>query len=475
MNEVIAIESFEKHAKEYVKKHLIPGARIGVWENGQKCYEGGFGYRNMAKELPVTGDTVFGIASMTKSFTSAGIMKLQEEGKLSVHDRIIDYLPELRKPNTQVEQVTLHHLMTHTAGYPPLATHVYARKNSIEQDPSAKDYGLDLLNNPGPHIETYDEMLAFMTNDDFEWLGEPGRFYSYSNDSYGLLGVIISRVSGQPYEKFIEETILRPAGMKNSFFDMEILDEKEDVTTLYMKAKDGSHVYEAPLWWDAPSMRSVGYLKSTANDILRYLEMYWNEGVVDGTRILSNESIEQMIYPHVEYEPNRCYGYGLRIIPDYFGSTLISHGGGLKGVSSYMCAIVEKKKAGVILTNVSDVPAGDLLMNVMNITEGRGLTASSETIEVQEIGVDELRKFVGSYISSEGMNVKVALNEDRLRVESNEVIRALKCIGKNFFIDEDESDGILQFIEGTNGEIERIVYGGRHIMKAKSSDRTVEI
>ncbi|MDN4608513.1 serine hydrolase domain-containing protein [Sporosarcina highlanderae] len=468
MKGTIAVEGFDKHANKYVEKHLIPGAMIGVSENGQTIYERGFGYRNVAEQLPVTGDTVFGIASMTKSFTSAGIMKLQEEGKLSVHDRIVDYLPELQKPGTQVEKVTIHHLMTHTAGYPPLATHVYARKNSIEQDPSAKDYGLDLLNNPGPHIETYDEMLAFMATADFEWLGEPGRFYSYSNDSYGLLGVIISRVSGRPYEEFIEEMILKPAGMKNSFFDMKLLEEKVDVTTLYMKAKDGSRVYEAPLWWDAPSMRSVGYLKSTTNDILRYLELYWNEGVVNGTRILSKESIQQMIHPHVEYEPNRCYGYGLRIIPDYFGSTLISHGGGLKGVSSYMCAIIEKKQAGVILTNVSDVPSGDLLMAVLNVTEGRGLEAAPESYEVQEIEVDELRKFVGSYISSEGMNVKVALKGDRLSVESNEVLRTLKCIGKNIFIDDDEKGGILQFIEQENGEIERIVYGGRHIMKVKS-------
>lgn len=469
MGETIAVNTFDTYAQEFVEKHLIPGAMIGIETDGRRVYEKNLGYRNVKRELPATGDTVFGIASMTKSFTSAGIMKLQETGKLSVHDRIVDYLPELKKLGTQVERITIHHLMTHTAGYPPLATHVYARKNSIEQDPSAKDYGLDLLNNPGPHIETYDEMLAFMATDDFEWLGEPGQFYSYSNDSYGLLGVIISRVSGRPYEEFIEENIVKPAGMKNSFFAMERLDRTDDVATLYMKAKDGSHVYEAPLWWDAPSMRSVGYLKSTANDILRYLEMYWNEGVVDGTRILSKESIEQMIHPHIEYEPGKCYGYGLRVIPDYFGSTLISHGGGLKGVSSYMCAVIEKKKAGVILTNVSDVPAADLLMSAINVTEGRELNASSSTYEVKEVDAKDLQKFIGSYISSEGMNVKVSLNDGRLTVESNEASRKLKCIGDNVFMDEDENDGILQFVENRSGEIERIVYGGRHIMKESNS------
>jgi hypothetical protein len=130
-----------------------------------------------------------------------------------------------------------------------------------------------------------------------------------------------------------------------------------------------------------------------------------------------------------------------------------------------MCAIVEKKKAGVILTNISDVPAADLLMSVMNATEGRELNASSVSYDIQEIEAEALQKFVGTYISSEGMNVKVSLKESKLRIESNEVCRTLHYIGNNVFIGEEENDGILQFIENQNGEIERIVFGGRHIMK----------
>ncbi|QTD43096.1 serine hydrolase [Sporosarcina sp. Te-1] len=468
MKETVTETPIEQYAMEWIEKELIPGAMIGISQNAVPVFEKGFGFRNVEAQLPVTADTVFGIASMTKSFTCAGIMKLQEEGKLSVQDSIVTYLPELKGSSKQVEQITIHHLMTHTAGYPPLATHVYARKNSIEQDPSAKDYGLDLLNNPGPHIETYDEMLAFMANDDFKWLGAPGDYYSYSNDSYGLLGVIIARASGQSYEAFIEENILIPAGMTRSFFDMKRLDELDDVTTLYMKAKDGSHVYEAPLWWDAPSMRAVGYLKSTVHDILLYLEMYMNEGTVEGVRILSKESIEQMMTPHMEYEPGKCYGYGLRIIPDYFGSKLISHGGGLKGVSSYMCAIPDKKLSGVILTNVADVEAGDLLMDALNKVEGRPYDVSPFTYDTVPVTEQELRKFEGVYISGEGMNVEVAIRDGQFGLESNGFFRPLRCIGKNVFMGTEDNSDILQFIENASGEIERIVYGGRHIMRQPS-------
>ena len=130
-----------------------------------------------------------------------------------------------------------------------------------------------------------------------------------------------------------------------------------------------------------------------------------------------------------------------------------------------MCAIVEKKIAGVILTNVSDVPASDLLMSAVNIIEGRELDASSSTYEVREIPGEALQKFEGVYTSSEGMHVKVMFKEGQLTVHSNEETKTLLCIGKNVFIGEDENDGILQFIENPHGEIERIVYGGRHIMR----------
>lgn len=464
MRETVAVKSFEQYAADFMEEQLIPGAMVRISEKGKRVYEKVFGYRHVAEQLPIDGDTVFGIASMTKSFTCVGIMKLQEIGKLSVSDPIAKFLPELRT-NDHVENITIHHLMTHTAGYPPLATHVYARKNSIERDPSAKDYGLDLLNNPGPHIETYDEMLAFMANEDVAWLGKPGDYYSYSNDSYGLLGVIISRVSGTSYESFMEEHVLKPAKLTRSFFEMDVLEQFENVTTLYMKAKDGTHVYEAPLWWDAPSMRAVGYLKSTVNDILRYLELFWNEGVIEGTRIVAKESVDQMMTPHIEYEPGKCYGYGLRIIPDYFGSKLISHGGGLKGVSSFMCAIPEKKLAGVILTNVADVSAGDVLMAAMNVVEGRPYDASPGTFEIIELDNTTVDQLLGVYTSSEGMHVSVEWRNGLFGIVSNEQFKQLWSIGDNYFVDDKDNGDLLQFIQNEDGDIDRIVYGGRHILK----------
>ena len=266
VNKIEKMDLFEQYANDLIDEHLIPGVGIAFNQNNKRIYEKAFGYRNVENLLPINADTVFGIASMTKSFTCVAIMQLQEAGKLSVHDEIVKYLPEFKtKDEKKTKKITIHHLMTHTSGLPPIATHVYARKRSIDQDPSAKDYGLDLVNNPEAAIDTYEELISYISNQDFQLLGEPGMEFSYSNDCYGLLGIIINRVSGQTYEDYIIEHILQPIQMDNSFFDLSKIEEKDNVTSLYMSrhTSKGLEVYEAPLWWDAPSMRAAGYLKST--------------------------------------------------------------------------------------------------------------------------------------------------------------------------------------------------------------------
>src|SRR5699024_1662588 len=130
--------------------------------DGKRVYDKGFGYRDVEQQLQVTEDTVFGIASMTKSFACVAIMQLQEAGKLSVHGPVKTYLPNFRVPHpTYTDQITIHHLMTHTSGLPPFKTHVFARKRSIDADPSAKDVGLTVTDNEGDPIDTFDELIDY--------------------------------------------------------------------------------------------------------------------------------------------------------------------------------------------------------------------------------------------------------------------------------------------------------------------------
>lgn len=472
VNKIEKMAHFEQYAEHLIEAHKIPGVGIAFNQNNKRIYEKAFGYRNVAKQLPIDADTVFGIASMTKSFTCVAIMQLQEVGKLSVHDEVIKYLPDFKTQDAdRSKRITIHHLMTHTSGLPPIATHVYARKRSIDQDPSAKDYGLDLVSNPEPAIDTYEELLGYIAKQDFELLGEPGEEFSYSNDCYGILGIIVDRVSGQSYEDYVTEHILQPIKMNNSFFDLEEINKRENTTTLYMSrySSEGVDVYEAPLWWDAPSMRAAGYLKSTLNDILKYLNIFLNKGMAGEQRILQEKSIEQMVYPHVEFEKGRFYGYGLRIIPDYFGTTFINHGGGLKGVSSFMGILPEKGISGVLLSSLADVPSDKLFLGALNTMEGREPAAKHIHFQTYDVPVEKLAKFKGTYISGEGMKVKVDIVDGRLAIVTAGGPNPLKCIEGNLFIGTlEDQENQIEFLSGADGNINRIFYSSRQILKSSN-------
>src|SRR5699024_6969141 len=154
------------------------------------------GYRDVDEQLPVTADTVFGIGSITKSFTCVAIMQLQEEGKLSVNDLVTTYLPEFKTPDIhKTNKITIHHLMTNSSGIPPLATLFGELKKSMEADPDVaetkeekektkklKEYLADLS-----PVETKEELLEEISNAEYEFLGEPGEQFSYSNDCFALL------------------------------------------------------------------------------------------------------------------------------------------------------------------------------------------------------------------------------------------------------------------------------------------------
>lgn len=274
-------KSFEEYAEQLLAEANAPGAAIGVARGGKLLYQKTFGYRDRENGLPLSADTVFGIASITKSFTCVAIMQLQEAGKLSVHDPVVKYLPELRAGDEELtKRITIHHFMTHTPGMAPLPFLDKAMKRSMEQDPAIAGTEAEEELKKLPYLDTYEEVLQAIAAFDAKPLGEPGEVFSYNNDAYGLLGAIIERVSGQTYEQYVTKHILQPLGMQRTVFDVEALADKDDVTILYTNKKlDGENqVIAAPHWHDAPAMRAAGFLKSTVNDLLAYLEVFRTNG-----------------------------------------------------------------------------------------------------------------------------------------------------------------------------------------------------
>lgn len=472
MKSQVKMSAFETYAEGLIEKYQIPGTAIGFTHNGEKIYEKGFGYRNIEQKFPVTMDTVFGIASVTKSFTCVAIMQLQELGKLSVHEPVVKYLPEFSTPTDATEKMTIHHFMTHSAGLPPLPSLIYAKKRSLDKDPSANDYpGLTInKDDKQPPIDTYEQLMEFIAGLEFELLGEPGTEFSYSNDCYALLGTIVQRVSGISFEQFVKEYILDPCGMEHTCFEIDDLKEYENITSLYAarNREDGIEVYESPVWWESPAMRGAGALKSTVNDMLKYAEIIRNEGKVGGKQILSAESVKAMTTPYIECSPGRFYGYGFMITPNYHGGTLVEHGGNLKAIASQLCIIPERGITGMILTNLAGVPATTIMSGALNDLEDRPVDANPYSTRMVELSPLQLKDYEGTYTSNEGMNLSITVKEGELDLDVQGTSFPIQCVGEDLFlaIVKDQTE-LIRFIRDAQGEIERVAYHMRQFPKVR--------
>src|SRR5262249_11521495 len=180
--------------KEYAAQAHAPGAAWGVIVDGQLAHTGVTGYRDLATKSPVDADTVFRIASMTKSFTAMSILKLRDEGKLSLDDPAERYVPELKAlkyPTTDSPKITVRHLLSHAEGFPEDNPWGDRQLADSEQQLTDKMRGIPFSN-------------------------VPGVAYEYSNFGFAILGRMVSNVSGRRYTEYVVANILRPLGMTST-------------------------------------------------------------------------------------------------------------------------------------------------------------------------------------------------------------------------------------------------------------------
>ncbi|MCI4347134.1 MAG: beta-lactamase family protein [Thermoplasmata archaeon] len=402
------LRPLDKFIRTTARKHRIPGLAFLLAQNGRRLVAKGYGYRDVAERLPVTPRTIFGIASVTKSFTALGILRLQEEGRLRVHDPVVRHLPEFGTPAPRwTRRIQLHHFLTHSSGLPPLPSIYYSSGRSLARDPVndprvARRVGIDPNH---PPIDTYDQMLEYLRTTRYTLLGPPGRCFSYSNEAFGLLGAVIERVSGRHFESFLEEEILRPAGLRSTTFDTGIMFRSPEVTTLYSPPlpprKRGWGASQD--WWEDTCLRGAGALRTNLEDLERYLEIFRTGGRVDGSRIVGPTSLRAMMRPHVPVSPGVFYGYGLAVQPEFPGGPLVSHSGGLKGVSSLIAMLPKRGIASAVLCNLGMAPSGLTVQAGINLLVRRPLTQPLADVPPHPPRPVTIREYAGVYCSGEGI------------------------------------------------------------------------
>src|SRR6185503_5348131 len=299
-------------------KYRLFNGSVLVAEHGKVIYKKGLGLANMEWDIPNTTETRFRLGSITKQFTATAILQLVDQGKIKLDGKLSDYLPDYRKDIG--EKVTVHQLLNHTSGIPS-----YTGLPGFFQDVSRNPYKVD-------------EFVKQYASKDLEF--EPGSKFSYNNSGYFLLGAIIEKVTGKPYEQVLKENIFEPLGMRNSGYDhFDTLIQKRAVG--YQKTADG---YVNAPYLDMSIPYAAGSLYSTVEDL--YL---WDQALYADS-VLSSTSKELMFKPNLSN-----YAYGWTITKTSFDANVpvITHNGGINGFSTTIIRFPAEKNLIVMLDNTA--------------------------------------------------------------------------------------------------------------------------
>ncbi len=277
----------------------IAGAVVSVVKDGQVLLQKGYGYADVEAKKPIIADqTLFRPGSISKLFTATSVMQLVEQGKLDLDRDVSDYL-DFAIPKTYPEPITLRRLLTHTAGFEETLKNLF-----VASEGDMKPLRTYLVNQMPARIFP------------------PGKIPSYSNYGFTLAGYIVERVSGEKFERYIDNHILKPLKMNNSTFDQPLPAQiASQVSKGYLNAtkkpRDFEFVEAAP----------AGALSTTAADMTRFMLAFLQDGTVDGVSTLKPETVRQMETRQFELNPMIC-GVGMNFMEYWLSPVrVIGHGG----------------------------------------------------------------------------------------------------------------------------------------------------
>ena len=317
-------DHLEAAARQHMLANQVPGMALALTDRTQTLWVAAYGYADLAAKIPLTANALFAIGSIGKSFTAIALLQEHDAGNLDLDQPVKRYLPwfEVQSPH---DPITIHHLLSHSSGL--VST-------------------FDFATSDWPHVFALRET---------EVAGPPGQRFSYSNDGYKTLGLVLRAVTGRSYADVIRSRILEPLGMHAA----------DPVIT--QDTRKRLAVGHEPFYDDRPARRSDqlvranwfesdtadGCLASSAGDLAIYLRMLLNRGRGPLGPILSERSFTNMSSPVIEDVSGECwYGYGLGTFQDD-GHTVIGHGGGMPGFVSAMTGDMDAGVGAVALVNAA--------------------------------------------------------------------------------------------------------------------------
>ncbi len=310
----------------YVQDKTFMGTVL-VARGAEVLLSKGYGSANLEWDIPNTPSTKFRLGSITKQFTAAAILLLQERGKLTLDDPVTKYVPDAPR---EWDKITIFNLLTHTSGLPNFT--------------SLPEYGtLKLADKPVAKIvvTVRDRPLDFF----------PGEKMSYSNTGYLVLGQVIESVTGGSYEKFVADNIFTPLAMKDSGYDSNTAIIARRAAG-YMPSPNGP-VNAGFIHMSIP--HAAGALYSTTEDLLR-----WEQGLFGG-KVIAPASLAKMTAPY-----KNDYALGV-VVQTPNGRKVIQHGGGIDGFNTYLAYYPDDKLTVVVLANINGPAPGQIATKLANL------------------------------------------------------------------------------------------------------------
>lgn len=313
----------------------IPGLTVGIVYKDNLVFSNGYGYKNLETKEKMSADACFRIASISKVFTATAIMRLVETGKLSLEDEASRYLSWLSNGEGDI---TIRQLLSHSSG--------------VKRDGNTFHWFDDIF----PNIDSLKNQAAagFLTY-------SPGDRYKYSNLGFSLLGAIINEVSGQSYEDYVKEIIIRELGLKNTFPDYDD-SLKDRLANGYSRDIPGKvrEVLQNP---KTNAMASATGFVSNAPDLCTFLSAQF----LDSNKLISDESKQEMQkIQRFNKGENMHYGLGFEIWKSD-KMFIVGHGGAFSGFRTKIGMDKERKIGVVILTNATGTPTAELINGVFHI------------------------------------------------------------------------------------------------------------
>lgn len=370
---------------EYMQRLETQGYTGGVLviRNGKPLFTRSYGMANSAAHIRADTNTVYNLGSITKQFTAAAILRLEELGKLRTTDSIARFFPNAPADK---RDITLHQLLTHTAGF--------------KSDFSPTDY----------EPTTRDEYVARMFAAPLRT--RPGATHFYANSGYSLLAAIVEIVTKQDYEAALRELILRPAGMMQTGYKLPAWPAAR-LAHGYQDGRDWGTIAEriakpgAPYW----ELRGNGGLQTTLGDMARW------DAALEDRRILTDSSRRKFMTGYVNEGPEGLsqYAYGWAVMKTSRGTRLVTHNGGNGVYVAELLRFVDDKVTIFVASTVSELTATQAVGVISRIVFGQPYTLPPKRVAVSTTALDAVR---GTYLFADGSRLMLRTVNGKLMAEA---------------------------------------------------------